>query len=174
MGNRPIGRFTGFERNNGRIRGYVFGVPLVLGLQASPLLATETEAKHDRWYRDEQVDQGRILFQKHCAQCHGARGESMENWHRLGADGFLPPPPLNGQGHSWHHKLPLLRRIIRRGGDYGGRMPAFGHKLSSQEIDAVIAGFQSLWPDPVYQRWERTGQGPLVPPDTRVSLQPLY
>ena len=32
-------------------------------------------------------------------------------------------------------------------------MPAWGGKLSDQDIDAVIAWFQSLWPDAVYGEW---------------------
>ena len=35
----------------------------------------------------------------------------------------------------------------------GGYMPAFGNNLSEQEIEDVIAGFQSFWSDEIYDVW---------------------
>lgn len=108
----------------------------------------------DRWYTQAQVDQGKALFAIHCAECHGKSGESIPLWNRPGPDGNYPPPPLNGTGHTWHHELSLLRRIIHEGGmKTGGRMPAFSEILFSEEIDSLIAGFQSLWSDDIYRKW---------------------
>ena len=111
----------------------------------------------DRWYTLAQVNQGNSLFTMHCAECHGKFGESIPQWNQPDADGYYPPPPLNGTGHTWHHELALLRRIIREGGfKTGGRMPAFSEKLSNAEIDSLIAGFQSRWPDDIYRKWNGT------------------
>jgi len=66
------------------------------------------------------------------------------------------PMPLNGTAHAWHHPLPVLRRTIQQGGArLGGRMPAFGDQLGTDEVDAVIAWFQSLWPSEIYAAWEQ-------------------
>ncbi|HEC16393.1 MAG TPA: cytochrome c [Sedimenticola sp.] len=107
-----------------------------------------------RWYTPEQVAQGKALFARHCSECHGKNAASTPEWRKPGPDGHFPPPPLNGTAHTWHHPLPLLRRTIREGGiRLGGKMPGFQEKLSAAQIDAVIAWFQSLWPDNIYALW---------------------
>ncbi len=108
-----------------------------------------------RWYSAEQVEQGRGLFQQHCAACHGnqAQGKTA-NWKQRLPDGSFPPPPLNGTAHAWHHPMNILRSTVYRGGiPLGGKMPGFGDKLQPEEIDAVIAYFQSFWNDRIYQAW---------------------
>ncbi len=108
------------------------------------------------WYTDEQVAQGKRLFAGLCAECHGKDAAGTPNWRRPDANGNYPPPPLNGSAHTWHHSLEILRETIRNGGaPLGGVMPGFADKLSAQEIDAVIAWFQSLWSDEVYRIWSR-------------------
>lgn len=100
------------------------------------------------------VSQGRAVFEKHCAFCHGDQAQGDPQWRKRGPDGLFPPPPLDGSGHAWHHPSRQLREMIRNGSPPGqGNMPAWGGKLTPAEIDAVIAWFQSLWPDPVYAAW---------------------
>jgi len=36
------------------------------------------------------------------------------------------------------------------------RGPAWGNTLSEADIEAVIAWFQSLWPDPIHAAWADT------------------
>jgi len=127
---------------------------MVLGLWIALTGSTNAEENGERWYTEDQAKQGKLLFTTHCEECHGKNGESSPTWNRPGPDGLYPPPPLNGTGHTWHHQLTLLRRIIREGGTKtGGRMPAFESKLSAEEIDALIAGFQSVWPEHIYRQW---------------------
>ncbi len=112
-------------------------------------------AEHGRWYSAEQVEQGQRLFRQNCAGCHGQNAEATPNWKQTDAQGNYPPPPLNGTAHAWHHDLEVLRRTIREGGaKLGGQMPAFEGVLNAAQIDAVIAFFQSKWPDDLYQRWQ--------------------
>ncbi|MCG8427526.1 MAG: c-type cytochrome [Chromatiales bacterium] len=118
----------------------------------------ETVSEEVRWYSSEQVETGRELFSIHCSSCHGKRAEGTRNWRQRLEDGSLPPPPLNGTAHSWHHQLPVLRKAINEGGQsFGGKMPGFKDKLSAKQVDAVIAWFQSLWSDEIYAMWSGEG-----------------
>lgn len=107
-----------------------------------------------RWYTPEQVEAGAALYAQHCASCHKPNAEGTSDWKTRDANGKLPPPPLNGTAHTWHHPLDLLRSVVRRGGaPVGGSMPAFADKLSPQEIDAILAWVQSHWSDKIYAIW---------------------
>ena len=101
------------------------------------------------------LERGRGLFRDHCAVCHGSNAEgTVSNWQQRDASGKLPPPPLNGTAHAWHHSLNALARTIRQGTiPIGGSMPAWEGKLSDDEIFAIIVWFSSLWPDDLYQFW---------------------
>lgn len=111
-------------------------------------------ANAERWYSDAQVEHGKKVFRQHCAVCHGQNAEATEHWKERAANGFFPPPPLNGTAHAWHHDLAILRRSVREGGQkLGGIMPPFENVLSADEIDAAIAFFQSKWPDDLYGKW---------------------
>ena len=100
------------------------------------------------------VKTGQEIFAANCTACHGISGEGQPDWHMKKPDGTLPAPPLNGDGHTWHHADGLLYRIVSQGGsiyedpDYPGfksAMPAFGDQLTQDEIIAVITYVKSLW-----------------------------
>lgn len=104
---------------------------------------------------------GKAIFTSTCAVCHGQSGEGQPNWHITKADGTLPPPPLNGDGHTWHHGDGFLYKVVRDGGKwmespslphFKSGMPAFGEQLSHDEIVGVITYVKSLWGD-------KTGRG---------------
>lgn len=106
-----------------------------------------------------QVSRGGVLYAKHCAECHGVQGEGAANWRQRDAEGMLPAPPLNGSGHTWHHPYSTLYEVISEGSPAGmGNMPAWRGKLRDVEIEAVIAWFQSQWPDEVFASWYQTNQ----------------
>lgn len=113
------------------------------------------EAKvNDRWYTQSQVDKGRTAFIQNCAQCHGDDAQGTLKWMDALPDGTYPPPPLNGTAHAWHHPLNALRRTVYFGGvRLGGTMPAFKDTLHNEDIDAVIAYFQSKWDKKIYDAW---------------------
>lgn len=101
-----------------------------------------------------RIARGARVFEANCAVCHGAQAQGAVNWRVRDADARFPPPPLNGTGHAWHHPLAALRYVIKNGSPGGqGNMPAWKDKLSDEQIDDVIAWFQSRWPDEVYQAW---------------------
>ncbi len=120
------------------------------GPQAEPL-AMPPEKRH---YDSSQLLRGEAAFKENCASCHGSMAEGASDWRRRDQDDRFPPPPLDGTGHAWHHPLAQLRDTITSGGPAGqSNMPAWGSTLSPEEIDDVIAWFQSLWPDPIYEAW---------------------
>ena len=102
------------------------------------------------------AEAGRELFREHCAVCHGTGGEGQPGWQIRKPDGVLPAPPLNGDGHTWHHGDGTLFRIVSQGGaiyespnlpNYRSGMPAFGEKLSRDEMVSVINYLKILWGD---------------------------
>ena len=103
-----------------------------------------------------KVMRGKKLFLQNCASCHGSQAEGAPQWSTPGADGKYPPPPLDGTAHTWHHPTAALKRTIREGTiAIGGKMPPWGGKLSDEDMEAIIAWFQSLWPDEIYDTWAR-------------------
>ena len=105
--------------------------------------------------QDPALLQGQEIFGANCAVCHGQGGEGQPNWHVRKSDGALPPPPLNGEGHTWHHGDGTLYTYVSKGGaaydspSYKSAMPAFGDNLSHEDIVAVINYLKSLWGDRV-------------------------
>lgn len=107
-----------------------------------------------RWYTAEQVQAGASLYQTYCAVCHAEDGSATADWRTLDANGNYPPPPLNGTAHTWHHPLDILDGTIVNGGaPFGGVMPGFGGVLDASQRKAIVAWFQSLWSDEIYERW---------------------
>jgi mono/diheme cytochrome c family protein len=116
---------------------------------------TET-AIAGRWYTASQVSNGEVLFDTHCASCHGPRASGLaDDWRKIDSEGNYPPPPLNGTAHAWHHPLVMLEKTLAEGGvEYGGLMPGFSASLTRSERLAIIAYFQSLWSAEIYAKWE--------------------
>ncbi len=101
------------------------------------------------------IARGAGIYRQHCAACHGANAEGTPNWHRQGPDGKYPPPPLDGSAHAWHHPMSALKQVIRDGTvKLGGNMPGWKDKLSDQDIEALVAWVQSLWPEELYRSWQ--------------------
>ncbi len=121
---------------------------------AQEKMATPETPMPKRSHDIAQITHGGKVYQQNCAECHGANGEGAPNWRQRDANDQFPPPPLNGSGHTWHHPLGALRHTIRNGTmAIGGSMPAWKGKLSDADIDAVIAWFQSKWPERAYIAW---------------------
>ncbi len=117
---------------------------------------TATDAPARRWYAFQHVSRGGKVYQENCAACHGMTGGGGVNWRQSGPDGKYPPSPLNGTGHAWHHPLKVLFHVVKNGSPGGqGNMPAWKEKLSDEDMIAVIAWFQSKWPDQIYAAWSQ-------------------
>ncbi len=104
----------------------------------------------------ELLTTGKMVYDKHCKHCHGVDGIGSENWQVQGPDGKYPAPPLNGNGHTWHHPKSVLINVIKDGSPGGmGNMPRMRDKVNDAEIEALITWMQSLWSEPAYQTWYR-------------------
>lgn len=124
-------------------------------------LGTENSPKvSKRWYTTQQVNEGKLLFAATCAACHGREAQGLaEDWKQVDENGNYPPPPLDGSAHAWHHSLDILKEVIEEGGaSVGGVMPGFRSVYSDEQIESLIASFQSRWSDKTYKIWQERNQ----------------
>ena len=125
-----------------------------------PLIAFSALSAGESWYDKEDIALGKSLFDKNCVVCHGANATgTVVDWRKKMSNGKLPPPPLNGTAHTWHHKPALLDKIIQEGGEtygdsYKGWMPAFKDKLDAKERLAVLKYIHSLWPKKIQEGYD--------------------
>ena len=95
---------------------------------------------------------GQAVYGEHCAACHGTKLEGQPNWHERRADGRLPAPPHDENGHTWHHPAEVLVEMTKRGpaamvgGSYESDMPGYAEILEDEEIVAVLSYIKSTWP----------------------------
>lgn len=100
-----------------------------------------------------ELARGEALYERHCVQCHGgATGGQISDI----------PPRHNAEGHTWHHADCELKRIVLEGLPQRQgfpEMPAFGERLTEEEVDAILAHIKTWWePDQREFQAEVTGQ----------------
>ncbi len=128
-------------------------------LLAIAIVATALHAG-DSWFDKEDIAAGEALFNKNCAVCHGKNAAgTVKDWRQKLPNGKLPPPPLNGTAHTWHHSPQLLDKIIQLGaktyGDtYKGWMPSFKDKLSENDRRNILKYIHSLWPKQIQKDYD--------------------
>ena len=111
-------------------------------------LSVDTEAHR----KPEITRQGAALYEANCAACHGADLSGEPDWQVRDGEGYLPAPPHDETGHTWHHPTMQLFAITKYGteavvgGGYKSRMAGFGDVLTDEEILAVLAFIKSTWP----------------------------
>jgi len=100
------------------------------------------------------VQAGETVYQAQCASCHGAELQGQPEWRTRDQNGFLPAPPHDESGHTWHHADDLLFEITKYGpaaviGDtsYKTMMPAYQDVLSDDDIIAVLSFIKHSWPE---------------------------
>jgi len=109
----------------------------------------------------EVVANGRAIYETQCAACHGIDLAGEENWRDRDADGYLPAPPHDETGHTWHHPDTQLFMITKLGtaaivgNGYKSNMMGFGEMLSDQQILEVLAYIKSTWPHRVLETHNR-------------------
>lgn len=114
---------------------------------------TEDKTRPSLPYTDTtRIAEGAAVYETYCASCHGINLEGEPNWMDRKDDGYLPAPPHDETGHTWHHDNELLMRIVRDGteaivgGTYKSNMIGFGDVLTDEQIASVLGYIKSTWP----------------------------
>ncbi|OGT27454.1 MAG: hypothetical protein A2Z17_01825 [Gammaproteobacteria bacterium RBG_16_66_13] len=117
------------------------------GFGPQPVVIGGTSVPHVPSLDPERVARGAELYATNCGACHGTELEGASNWKRSLPDGSLPPPPHDSSGHTWHHPDGLLLEIIAGGGvpALNSKMPAFGEKLTPDEMRSILEFIKSNW-----------------------------
>ena len=101
------------------------------------------------------------VYLKNCASCHGIKLEGQKNWRSRDAAGYLPAPPHDETGHTWHHSDRYLFNMTKYGIEkiigktYPNNMPAYERLLSDNEIIAVLSYIKSTWPKNIRKRHDQ-------------------
>jgi mono/diheme cytochrome c family protein len=103
---------------------------------------------------------GRELYLKYCAACHGA---DLKGQRAQKPDGTRPAPPHDETGHTWHHPDQLLFDYTKFGGKAlypkaNSAMPGFKDSLSDQQIWGVLNYIKSRWPEQIRKRHKMMNQ----------------
>ena len=101
---------------------------------------------------------GKTVYMENCASCHGAVLEGQANWQQKDSDGYMPAPPHDVSGHTWHHPSSYLFLMTKYGIEkmigekYPNNMPAYENELTDNEIIAVLSYIKSTWPKPIQRQ----------------------
>jgi mono/diheme cytochrome c family protein len=107
------------------------------------------------------VDLGHVVYAENCASCHGVALEGQANWRQRDADGYLPAPPHDETGHTWHHPDSYLFLMTKYGIEdmigktYPNNMPAFKDKLTDEEILAALSYIKSTWSNRIQRQHDQ-------------------
>ena len=114
------------------------------------------------------LSRGKEVYAQACASCHGNNREGQPNWRQRDTQGFLPAPPHDDSGHTWHHSDAVLFDLTKNGvqkyggPDYKSAMPAFDGRLTDDDIIAALSFISSTWSNENLKRRqaanERSGQ----------------
>ena len=100
----------------------------------------------------ETITIGKDIYLQECASCHRENLAGQANWRQRDGKGYMPAPPHNKNGHTWHHSDNSLFMMTKYGIEkiigkkYPNNMPAYKNMLSDDEIIAVLSYIKSTWP----------------------------
>ena len=110
----------------------------------------------------EFVNQGKKVYQTHCAVCHGINLEGQQGWNKIDGKNNILAPPHDETGHTWHHSDKELFFLTKYGGSgkAGGisAMPGYEQILSDKEIISVLSFIKSTWPIDIRLRHDQINE----------------
>lgn len=93
-----------------------------------------------------RITAGQFTYLENCAACHQPNLSGAADWKTRDQDGRLKPPPMDSEGHAWHHSDSLLIEVVSDGSfDPESNMKGFADRLSASEIADVIEFLKSTW-----------------------------
>ena len=90
--------------------------------------STSAEMAQDSLRGCDLKNAGKLVYGTNCAGCHGAKLEGQANWQIRSADGYLPAPPHDETGHTWHHPDKMLFEFTKYG------LTAFGRRWITNRL----------------------------------------
>ena len=122
----------------------------IKGISTDPKMLIRLEPKNV-----SMVNLGEIIYQNNCSSCHGLNLEGQKNWKERDVDGYMPAPPHDQTGHTWHHNDQYLFDITKYGIEkslqlnYPNKMPVYEDVLTDIEILASLSYIKSKWPEKI-------------------------
>lgn len=129
-----------------------------------------------RTFTNPALEEGRYLYNYHCAHCHGFDGEGQlaATIGQARELGLHLVPPQDSTGHTWEHPDYLLIRVIEDGIPnplMQFPMPSYKGVMSEQEIRNILSYIRLWWTEPqrahqqaVTRRWAEIQQQFAVDP----------
>ena len=127
----------------------LFAIVLHLILSLNNQTHANMSLMHDN---SETITFGKDIYSQECASCHGKNLAGQANWRERDDKGYMPAPPHDKNGHTWHHSDHNLFLMTKYGIEkiigkkYPNNMPAYEDMLSDYEIIAVLSYIKSTWP----------------------------
>lgn len=145
---------------------YIGAILLVMGLALliiNPISLMQDDQRQLRLLPNdkEMVLLGKDVYAQQCAACHGANLEGQANWRQRDNKGYMPAPPHDANGHTWHHPDEYLFFVTKYGieetlgREYPNNMPAYKTLLTDKQIVAVLSYIKSTWPEPVQNQHDQ-------------------
>ena len=97
----------------------------------SAVKSSPAQASEDNGLSDAQLMKAKSLFKEKCARCHGEDGRGQTVIGEI-----LNPPDFTDE--KWSKPDIDAAKLARSVGEGKGEMPAFGKKLTRQEIARLV------------------------------------
>jgi mono/diheme cytochrome c family protein len=145
---------------------YIGAILLLIGLALliiNPISLMQDDQRQLRLLPNDKelVLLGKDVYAQQCAACHGANLEGQANWRQRDNKGYMPAPPHDANGHTWHHPDEYLFSVTKYGieetlgREYPNNMPAYETHLTDKQIVAVLSYIKSTWSERIQNQHDQ-------------------